>query len=151
MLRSALALMTVVVSASAAEAAEPPALCKALHDLADQARQTGQPQRVSIIRGDRALECRRQTPGAATAAFCSAAFAAEPAAAAWMAAECVQTLAADPQITTRPEASGYKTRKAITHLTAKLGGGVRLDMAYAASSSAYAPTVGYDIVVWKAD
>lgn len=150
MLRPILALM-IAVSASAVEAAEPPALCKALHGLADEARRTGEPQRISIIRGDRALECRRATPGAATAAFCSAAFAAEPAVAAWMAAECVQTLAADPQITTGPEASGYKTRKAITHLAAKLGGGVRLDVAHAAPSSGYTPTVRYDIVVWKAD
>ncbi|MDB5442508.1 MAG: hypothetical protein JWP86_1740 [Phenylobacterium sp.] len=154
MLRPALALMIATVSASAVEAAEPPALCKALHGLADTARQAGEPQRISIIRGDRApFICRAATPGAAGDAVCHALSNTDPAVAAWMIAECVQTVAADPQITTASQPSGYKTRKRLTHLAAKLGDGVRLDLADVPPPAGVQP-LGWsygrvDAVVWR--
>jgi hypothetical protein len=154
MLRLAPALMIAAVSASAAEAAEPPALCQALHRLADEARRTGEPQRFSVQTGDRApFFCGPVTPGPATEAACGALSNEPPSVAAWMIAECVQTVAADPQITTGLEASGYKTRKTIAHLTAKLGGGARLDVAEA-PPGADPPPFGFihrrvDVVVWR--
>jgi hypothetical protein len=131
------------LSAPLAAAAEPSPVCQALHGLADQARRSREPQRIAILRGDRALDCQAGTPGAATAAFCAAVFNVEPAVATWLVGECVQTVAADPQVTTGAEPSGYKTRRMITRLAAKLGGGVRLDIAATARRD--------DLVVWKAD
>src|SRR5438045_2920433 len=119
-----LALAALALSAPAAVAAEPPALCKALHALAGEARRSGEPQRISLAVGaDRGSACRPASTGAAVAAFCAAAEGAEPHVTPWLVSECVQTLAADPQITTGAEPSGYRGRKMLTRLAAKLGGG----------------------------
>lgn len=145
MRRTAVAL-AIVFSVSAAHAAEPPALCHALHALADEARRTGAPQRISVFLGpDRMLRCRVETPSGPAPAFCDAAGEAGEAEAyafPWRLNECVQTVAADPQVTTGDEAGGYRGRKRLTRLAAKLGGGVRLDLSYA-------PGDRYDVVVWS--
>ena len=135
-----LALLALALAAPAAGAAEPPPLCKALHGLADEARRTGQPQRISLVVGaDRRAACE---PGSAGAALCAALDGAEPHVAPWLISDCLQTMAADPQITTGAEPSGYRNRRILTHLAAKLGGGVRLDVSYA-------PAGRYQLVVWR--
>jgi hypothetical protein len=145
MRRTAVAL-TIALCAPPAQAAEAPALCKALQGLAEAARRTGEPQRISVYLGpDRMLRCRMEAPSGPAPTFCDAAVAegeAEAYAFPWRLNECVQTVAADPQVTTGDEASGFRGRKRLTRLAAKLGGGVRLDLSYA-------PGDRYDVVVWS--
>lgn len=138
MLRTGLALTALALSVAAA--AEPAPVCKALHGLADAARSTGEVQRISlIVTADDKASCQASGAGAA---FCAAIDGASAHVAPWLVSECVQTLAADPQITTGPEPSGYHGRKRLTQLAAKLGGGVRLDVSYV-------PAGRYELVVWR--
>jgi len=133
-------ILAALLSASAAQALELSPTCKALHGLAEASR-AGEPQRVSLIVSSGA--CERTTPGAATAAYCAAALGAPAHVAVWEATECVSTMMADPQIFTGKAASGYRSKPVIERVAAKLGGGVRLDIAAAGDR--------YDLVVWKAN
>lgn len=139
MLRLAPAL-TLLLCASAAEALETPPVCKAVNGLAEAARH-GEPQRLTLTAGSDG--CERSTPGAATAEFCATMIGAPLDVAPWLIDECVRTVVADAQIFTSPEPSGYGRKPVITRLTAKLGGGVRLDVSRTAAR--------YDVVVWKRD
>jgi hypothetical protein len=135
-----LALMIAVLSAAApARALDLPPLCKALHELGDQARSSGAAQRISadVALAD-AAACRPVTANAATAAFCDTA--SREAGLAWRLQDCVETLAASPQITTRPQHAERRSRNAITHLAAGLAHGARLDLTETGGR--------YDIVVW---
>lgn len=138
MLRTALAL-SLALSASAAHALEMSPVCKALHGLGDAARASGQPQRVTLT----GPTCDRGTPGPATAQFCAALLGADSGAAPWLLRGCVQTLAADAQVTTGKAPSGFGEKREITRLVAKLGGGVRLDVQGTKDR--------YELVVWKRD
>ena len=121
---------------SAAQAAETPAICIALHAVADAARQSGQPQRVYVGAGRPV--CRAEdTVGQA---FCETAAGADLDGFPWRLRACVDTVAADPQISFGGPHSGISHDKLITHLAAKLGHGVRMDLSGAAG--------GYDLVVW---
>ena len=133
------ALVIAVLAAAPAWADETPALCKALHALGDEARSSGAPQRISadVALAD-AAACRPLTASAAARAFCDTA--GREVGLAWRLQDCVETLAASPQITTRPEHAERRSRNAITHLAASLAHGVRLDLSETGGR--------YDIVVW---
>lgn len=139
MRRPALALLIATLFAAPAFADETPPLCKALRGLGDEARMSGQPQRISA---DVALAapsaCRPVTDNAATRAFCDAA--AGTAGLAWRIYDCENTLAAETLVTTGGEHAEGRSRKAITRLTAKLAHGARVELSEAGGR--------YDIVVW---
>jgi hypothetical protein len=139
MLRLTLALV-LAAAASPAVALDLPPLCQALHGLGDAARASGQPQRIAVSRGG----CAPAAPGPAVQAFCGAA-GGDPDTLAWdLLRTCLNTLAAEPQVTTAADLVdvGPRQRKRITHMAAKLGHGAWLDLAYAAGR--------YDVVVWQA-
>jgi len=139
MRRLALVLLITAGFAGPAAALEVPPLCTALHGLGNEARTSGQPQRISAgVNLTGPADCRALTDTPATRAFCDAA--AHESGLAWRVQDCVETLAAEPQITTRAEHAERRSRNAITHLAAKLGHGVRLDLSEAAGR--------YDLVVW---
>jgi hypothetical protein len=135
----AIAALSAASVAPVAWADEAPPICKALHGLADQASRTHEPLRISIA-ADAAQACRATPDDAITRPFCDAASTATGLA--WRLYDCVNTLAAEPQITTTGEHAEGHSRKVITHLAAKLARGVRLDLSVA-------PDTGhYDVVVW---
>jgi hypothetical protein len=132
------ALLVATLCAAPARAEPLPALCKALHGLSDQARRSGEPQRVSAdVAFAAPAACRPVTDSAATHAFCDAA--AQESGLAYRVLACVANMAADPQVTTRNEHAERRSRDAITHLTAKVRG-ARLDLSETGGR--------YDIVVW---
>jgi len=126
-----------MLAAPSAYADETPPLCKALRGLADEAARTREPLRISIA-ADAAQTCRATPDDAATRPFCGAASAATGLA--WRLYDCVNTLSAEPQITTTGEHAEGRSRKTITHLAARLAHGVRLDLTAAPDQSA--------LVVW---
>jgi hypothetical protein len=131
-------LLIATLCAAPARADELPALCKALHGLSDEARRSGQPQRISAdVAFAAPAACRPVTDGAATRAFCDTA--AQESGLAYRVLSCVANMAAGPQVTTRNEHAEGRGRDAITHLMAKVGG-ARLDLSETAGR--------YDIVVW---
>ncbi|HEV2531495.1 hypothetical protein [Phenylobacterium sp.] len=137
----ALSALPLSVWASAAQALQRPALCDALYGLADAARASGAPQRVSMLAGQ-TRACRADASSAATQAFCEAADGDTADALPWrLKSMCLETMAADPQATTGAEPAEVAGRRRMTRLTAKLGHGVRLDVSYAAPGR-------YDVVVW---
>ena len=142
MRRIGLVLILAAVAASAvapaAWAAGTPALCKALRGLADEARSTREPLRFSVG-ADAAQACRPSPENAATRSFCASATTANGLA--WRLYDCVNTLAADPQVVTTGEYAERRSRQKITRLTAALAHGVRLDLSLA--------TDRYDVVVWS--
>jgi hypothetical protein len=132
------ALLIATVCAAPATAQPLPALCKALHGLSDEARRSGEPQRISAdIAFAAPAACRPVTEGAATRAFCDAA--AQESGLAYRVLGCVANMAADPLVVTRNEHAEGRSRDAIAHLTAKVGG-ARLDLSETGRR--------YDIVVW---
>jgi hypothetical protein len=130
----ALALAISVLTISAARAEEIPPLCKALRGLGEAARRTGDPLRFSID----GQACHATPDNAATRSFCGPASAANGLP--WRLYDCVNTMAAQPQVATTAEHAEARTRKTITHLTAGLAHGVRLDLTAGADR--------YDVVVW---
>ncbi len=143
MRRLALALLTTTLCAAPAHADQAPALCKALRGLAEEARRTGQPQRISAGLGaDPATTaaCRPVAENAATRSFCDAATAASGLA--WRVYDCVNTIAAEPHVTTSDEHAERRSRNRITHLAAGLAHGARLDLSLAPSPARY------EVVVW---
>jgi hypothetical protein len=138
MRRFGLALAIAVLSAaSVAPADEAPPLCKALRGLADEASRTHEPLRIAVA-ADAAQTCRATPDTAATRPFCDAASSATGLA--WRLYDCVNTMAAGPQITTTGEYAEGRSRKKITHLAARLAHGVRLDVTALADR--------HDVVVW---
>jgi hypothetical protein len=135
-MRRILLALILAAAASPAAALDLPPLCQALHGLADAARDSGQPQRIAIGPAGCAGEA------AAAEAFCGAA-GADGDVLAWdLLRTCLNALGAEPQVTTgaEPVTAVGRERKRIVHMAAKLGRGVRLDLAYAAGR--------YDLVVW---
>jgi hypothetical protein len=140
MRRLGFALLIAALCAAPASAAEAPPLCKALRALGDEARRSGEPQRISAgVDFSAPADCRPVTDNAATRSFCGAA--SQEGGLAWRIHGCVDTMAAETQVTTRGEHAEGRTRKAIAHLTAGLAHGVRLDLEEAGGR--------YDIVVWS--
>jgi hypothetical protein len=131
----ALALMIAALSAGPAFADDAPPLCKALRGLAEAARGTGQPLRISL---DAAQACHATPENDATRAFCVPASTATGFS--WRLYDCVNTMAAQPQVTTTGEHAEGRTRKKVTRLTAALAHGVRLDLTASADQ--------HEIVVW---
>jgi hypothetical protein len=146
MLRAALVLL-IGLTASAAQTAEPAPLCKALHGLADAARRTGEPQRVTfkVLTGGLDFAACQPVDRPELKAFCDAAIGSVGPETAhlfpWRVRDCVQTLAADPHVTTGGPA-GLIRRPILSRLTAKMGGGMRMDLSYASEGR-------YDLVVWR--
>jgi hypothetical protein len=138
------ALVFLAAAATPAVALDLPPLCQAMHGLGDAARATGQPQRLAVTPAG--CSSMGDTPAGRT--FCAAAArgGAEAADAfAWdLLRTCLNSMAAEPQVTTGAEVVevGSRQRKRITHLAAKLGHGVWLDLTYAAAR--------YDLVVYAA-
>ena len=133
------ALLIAVLFADPALADPMSPFCKTLRGLADQARQSHEPQRITAsVNLAGPADCRPATDNAAIRAFCEAA--AQESGLAWRIHGCVDSLAAQPQTVTRDEHAELRTRKAIVHLTAGLAHGARLDLSETAGR--------YDIVVW---
>jgi hypothetical protein len=134
-----LAALALAAASTPAAALDLPPLCQSLHGLADAARANGgQPLRIAISSRD----CAPAQPADAAKAFCGAA-GSDADAMAWdLLRTCLNSLAAEPQVTTSPELveAGGRERKRITHMAAKLGHGVWLDLGYVAGR--------YDLVVW---
>jgi hypothetical protein len=113
-----------------------------MHSLADAARTTGQPQRLAVTPAG----CTAMGETPAGRSFCAASGAGGGAEAddafAWdLLRTCLNSLGAEPQVTTGAEGDiGPRHRKRITHMAAKLGHGARLDLTYASGR--------YDLVVW---
>jgi len=137
MRRFGLALAIAALSVASARADETPALCKALHGLADEAARTHEPLRMAVAASG-AQPCLATPDNATTRLFCDAASAATGLA--WRLYDCVNTMAAEPQITTTDEHAERRSRKAITRLAARLAHGVRLDLTAAGDH--------YDVVAW---
>lgn len=138
MMRLTLALV-LAAAAGPAAALDLPPLCQALHGLADAARETGQPQRLSVS----ANGCAPGAESGAARAFCAASGAGDPDAFAWdLMRSCLNSLGTETQVTTGAEGDvGPRHRKRISHMTARLGHGVRLDLAYGAGR--------YDLILWS--
>jgi len=133
------ALLLATLCAAPAGAQPLPPLCKAIHGLGDEARRTGEPQRVSAgVNFAGPAACRPVTENPATRAFCDVA--AQETGLAYRMLACVANMAAEPGVTTRKAHAEGRGRDAITRLTAKQAHGVRLDLAEAGDH--------YDIVVW---
>lgn len=140
MRRFGYALLISALCAAPACAADAPRLCGALHALGDEARRSGEPQRISAeVDLGAAAACHPVTENAATRSFCDAA--AQEIGLAWRVYGCVETMAAEPQVTTRAEHAEGRGRKAITHLAARLAHGVRLDLNETGGR--------YAIIVWS--
>jgi hypothetical protein len=133
------ALFVATLSATPAFADETPAICKAIHGLDDEARRTGEPQRLwAGVDFAAPAPCRAVTDNAATRAFCEAA--GRESGLAYRLLACVANMADEPGVTTRSAHAEGRSRDAITHLTARQAHGVRLDLTEAGDH--------YDIVVW---
>jgi hypothetical protein len=133
------ALMIAAFSAAPAIADGLPPLCTALHGVDDEARRTGEPQRIwSSVDFAAPAPCRAVTDNAATRGFCDAA--AHESGLAYRLLECVANFADEPSVTTRRAHAEGRSRDAITHLTGRQAHGVRVDLAEAGDH--------YDIVVW---
>jgi hypothetical protein len=138
--------LLALAAATPAVALDLPPLCRAMHGLADAARQTHEAQRLAIADGGSAgaVSCQGASPAAK--AFCDAAGAAVGSDGAdmvpWRLFECVDNLGAEPQRTFVPGDVGPNHRQRMTHLAAGLGHGVRLDISRGQER--------YDLVVWSA-
>jgi hypothetical protein len=131
-------LLIATLCAAPARAEQLPALCRALHGLSDEARRSGEPQRISAdVAFAAPAPCRPVTDSPATRAFCGAA--AQESGLAYRVLGCVANMAADPEVATRNEHAEGRGRDAITHLTAKVHG-ARVDLRETGGR--------YDIVVW---
>jgi hypothetical protein len=138
MIRTALLGLTFALAASAASAAETPALCTALKGLAAAPQRSGEPLRLTLTVSGDAVSCAAGATGASVKAFCEAAQeSAGKRPFPWPLRTCVDSMAADPRLFTGPG-------DAFQRLGAKLGGGVRLDVSAAAGAPGH-----YDLVVWK--
>jgi hypothetical protein len=134
------ALFIAALSAAPAFAQETPALCKALHGLDAEARRTGEPQRIwAGVDFAGPAPCRAVTDNAAAHAFCDTA--GRESGLAYRLLACVANMADEPRVVTRNAHAEGRSRDAITHLTASLAHGARLDLAEAGDH--------YDIVVWS--
>ncbi|MGZ3375854.1 MAG: hypothetical protein ACXU8S_04590 [Phenylobacterium sp.] len=134
------ALLFATLTAAPAVAQELPPLCRAVHGLGDEARRTGEAQRVLAgVAFAGPAPCRPVTDNAATRAFCDVA--AQETGLAYRLLDCVANMAAEPGVTTRNEHAERRSRDAITHLTARQAHGVRFDLTEAGDH--------YDIVVWS--
>jgi hypothetical protein len=134
------ALFVATLSAAPAFADETPALCKALRGLDDEARRTGEPQRMwAGVDFAAPAPCRPVTDTAATRAFCDTA--ARESGLAYRLLACVANMADEPRVTTRNAHAEGRSRDAITHLAGRQAHGVRLDLTEAGDH--------YDIVVWS--
>src|SRR5438270_8446606 len=130
MRRLTFALFAVALSAAPAFADQTPALCKALHVLDDEARRTGEPQRIwAGVDFAGPAPCRPVTDNAATRAFCDTA--GQESGLAYRMLACVANMADEPKVATRNQHAEGRSRDAITHLTARLVHGVRLDLSEA--------------------
>ena len=139
MRRFAFTLIAAALAAFPAGAADSPEICKVLRGLGDEARRTGEPQRISADIGlTTPAACRPETGGAAGLSFCEVA--ARESGLAWRLYDCVETIVAGPQVATRGEHAEGRNRNAITHLTAALSHGARLDLSESGGR--------YAIVVW---
>ena len=155
-----LGLAALAASAPPAWALDIPPICRALHRLGDEARATGQPQRIALVKA-RASTPMACEPGAKTAAqadFCEAATGAIGAEFhhlfPWRLDDCVRTLAGDPRVTTVDEFTGVPRKPKLTTLFAKLGDGVWMESTWTPGPDAdQGPNKGYygryDLVVWK--
>lgn len=131
-------LLIAALSAAPAQAQQMPPLCKALHGLSDEARRSGEAQRIAAdVAFAAPAACRPVTAGAATRAFCDVA--AQETGLAYRVLACVANMAAEPVVATRNQHAEGRSRDAITHLSAKVHG-ARLDLSEAGDR--------YDIVVW---
>jgi hypothetical protein len=146
--------------APAAQALELAPICSALHRLGEEARTTGQPQRISLVKANAAspMACEPGARTSAQAAFCEAATEAIGAEFhhlyPWRLYDCLRTLAADPRVTTADEFTGVPRRQKLTRLEARLGGGVWMESVWApgpdADQGANRGYYGrYDLVVWR--
>jgi hypothetical protein len=134
------ALFIATLSAAPALADETPALCKALHAVDDEARRTGETQRIwAGVDFAAPAPCHAVTDNAATRAFCDTA--AQETGLAYRLLACVANMASEPGVTTRNQHAEGRSRDAITRLTARQAHGVRFDLTEASGH--------YDIVVWS--
>ena len=139
MIRTALLALALALPASAAGAAQATGLCTALKGLAEAARRSGEPLRLSLTVSGDAVSCGAGATSPPARAFCEAAKASlgkRPFP--WPLRSCVDSMAADPRLYAGPG-------DAFRRLGARLGGGVRLDVSAAPGGA----TGRYDLVVWK--
>jgi hypothetical protein len=133
------ALIIPTFFAAPAFADQLPALCTALRGVDDEARRTGEPQRMwAGVDFAAPAPCRAITDSAATRAFCEVA--AHEGGLAYRLLACVANFADEPGVTTRRAHAEGRSRDAITHLTGRQAHGVRVDLTEAGDH--------YDIVVW---
>ena len=149
-----LGLLFAALSACVAHGAEVPAVCKALRALGEDARASGAPLRMSAVAAaDGAVSCPSGGAGPAVRSFCDAIAGASGSEAArrfpWLLYDCVDTLAAAPQVITADGREGPRARMKVTRLAAKLARGVRMDMSFApATAAAWSEAGRYEVVVW---
>jgi hypothetical protein len=138
-MRPLLIALFLAAAATPAAALDLPPLCQAMHGVADAARETGQPQRLAVTTGG----CTSMGDTPAGRALCAASRGDDPDAFAWdLLRTCLNSLGAEPQVTTSADfvEVGARQRKRITHMSARMAHGVRLDLTYG--------TGRYDLVVW---
>jgi hypothetical protein len=154
MRRLPLALLIATLAGPTTQAAEIPAVCKALRALGEEARTANAVVRIAAVSGaDGALTCPANAASPATGAFCEAAAAASGAGPAgrlpWLLYDCVDTMAAAPQVITADGRAGRRPTMKVTRLAARLAHGVRVDMSFApATAPGWSEAGRYDVVVW---
>ncbi len=149
-------LLSIVGATQAGAAASGPAFCAAFDALAAQARTTGEPQRISIIKiAPMEVACTHQPGNAVQQAYCNAAIEviglefhhAYP----WQLRDCLRTEKVNPFIEARNEYTGLRQGKKIIHLAGRLQTGVRLDLLFAPFGGL--EPLGYygryDLVIWS--
>lgn len=133
------ALFVAALSATPAVADQTPALCKALHGVDEEARRSGETQRIwAGVNFAGPAACRPVTDNPVTRAFCDVA--AGETGLAYRLLACVANIASEPGVTTRNAHAEGRSRDAITRLTARQAHGVRFDLTEANDH--------YDIVIW---
>ena len=140
--------------------AEDKPLCAALDGLKTEARVSGMPQRVSVIKEEEmTFACQRRKEVAAQDAFCKAAMDAVGLefthAFPWKVRDCLVHAGIHPGMALADQYSGLRHHKKIGHLWAGWRDGTRIDILFKPSGDfgdtpMYRDYWGrYDVVVWR--
>ena len=109
--------------------------CRALTNLRDEARSSGDPQHVDVLKEEAmTFACRRRGEVRAQAAFCDAALDAVGVefthAFPWYVYDCLRAAHLRPAVETVDQYTGLRARKKVRHLWAAWDDGTRLDIRF---------------------
>ena len=158
-----LGIIVALAAVAPASAAAKDPFCTALDALIGEAALRAQPVRISVLSEDAmAIECRRETDDAVQGAYCAAAYDSigpemlhrYP----WNVETCLASEGVKPAVELKSEGTmlrrqtlwGQKPLEKMVHLSARLRGGLELDLRFT-SDNPYADHWfgSYDLVIWK--